>query len=175
MAETTAFADDETALRHGEELVSRLPTLAYYARNTPTETIRRRRGIINRVDVGDRRRTTTIRVRFTALDRPDYRTTAGIDMGKLLSKGLGRRPESSVILPMASTYDDLKRKAHELFPVLDGMAFDLVGETGQYVVAFGCQYNTWCDKKQQQRSRVLPSLGFARYLYIDRERDHVAR
>ena len=90
MAETTAFADDETALRHGEELVSRLPTLAYYARTTPTETIRRRRGIINRVDVGDRRRTTTIKVRFTALDRPDYRSTAGIDMGKLLAKGLGK-------------------------------------------------------------------------------------
>ncbi|KAH3792605.1 hypothetical protein DPMN_146102 [Dreissena polymorpha] len=37
MAETTAIADDVTALRHGEELVSRLPTLAYYARTTPTE------------------------------------------------------------------------------------------------------------------------------------------
>ncbi|XP_052238498.1 uncharacterized protein LOC127849787 [Dreissena polymorpha] len=67
-----------------------------------------------------------MKVRFTALDRPDYRTTAGIDMGKLLSKGLGRRPESNVILPLASTYDDLQRKATELFPVLDGMAFDLV-------------------------------------------------
>ena len=29
-------------------------------------------------------------------------------------------------MPLATTYDDLKRKATELFPVLNGIAFDLV-------------------------------------------------
>ncbi|KAH3855319.1 hypothetical protein DPMN_097885 [Dreissena polymorpha] len=118
----------QTLVQHGRELISALPTLARPQRSvTPA---RPRRAPIRRQPTGDRRRSTIVRFKACALDHPLYTSTATVNHSELLTKGLGRRLDTTFSLPSTGTQSALRNKIIELYPILHTIPFELmVGKT----------------------------------------------
>ncbi|KAH3795259.1 hypothetical protein DPMN_148808 [Dreissena polymorpha] len=112
----------QTLVQHGQELISALPTIARPQRYvTPA---RPRRAPIRRQPTGDRRRSTIVRFKTCALDHPLYTSTTTVNHTELLTKGLGRRPDTTFSLPSTGTQSDLRNKIIELYPFLHTIPFD---------------------------------------------------
>ncbi|XP_052229537.1 uncharacterized protein LOC127843782 isoform X3 [Dreissena polymorpha] len=114
----------QTLVQHGQELISALLTLARPQRSVTPEPPRR--APIPRQPTGDRRRSTIVRFKACALDHPLYTSTATVNQTELLTKGLGRRPDTTFSLPSTGTQSDLRNKIIELYPILHTIPFELM-------------------------------------------------
>ncbi|KAH3842634.1 hypothetical protein DPMN_116135 [Dreissena polymorpha] len=89
---------------------------------------------------GDRRRSTIVRFNSCALDDRTYTSTATVNHTELLSKGLGRRPDTTFSLPTSGTQSDLRNKIIELYPILDTISFELMVVDSEGKTTDNCSY-----------------------------------
>ncbi|KAH3883701.1 uncharacterized protein LOC127835049 [Dreissena polymorpha] len=123
MSQVSDFSH-QALVQHGQELISTLPTLVRPHRSVTLA--RPRKAPIRRQPTGDKRRSTIVRFKSCALEHPLYTSTATVNHTELLTKGPGRRPDTTISLPTSGTQSDLRNKIIELYPILHTIPFELM-------------------------------------------------